>query len=139
MKASIAHGIRPTALILGKDSKKPWTKTDIMFAKAYQRFLNELCSQCGLPKYICHTSDSRVQFDIKRDECASSAKAERAQSEISSKKDAKPQFGIKLFGMPVLSQDAIAEGLEFSDLRRPYLMEEAKKQGLIADPVSGNQ
>jgi|GEM_PF-2073821 len=60
MKASIAHGVRPSSLILGKDSRKPWGRWDIVLAKAYQRFLNELCQQCGLPKYICFAGETEV-------------------------------------------------------------------------------
>ena len=133
MKASIAHGIRPSALILGRDSKKRWTRIDILFAKAYQRFLNELCQQCGLPKYICRNDDNRIQFKLGRDECASTAVAERASYAHSQKKDSKPMFGTRLFGEPYLTEDAVEEGLEFSDFRRPYYREQAKKQGLIEE------
>lgn len=131
MKASIAHGIRPTALILGKDSQKPWGRWDTVLAKAYQRFLNELCQQCGGPRYLCHTDDNRVQYKIGRDECASMAVSERAQEELA-KKDTK-NYGVKLFGEPYLTDEAKAEGVEFSDLRRPYLIERAKKMGLIPE------
>lgn len=133
MKASIAHGIRPSALVLGRDSRKTWSRTDIVLAKAYQRFLNELCQQCGYPKYICHTDDNRVQFRLVEDHCASAAKAEKAQHEASNKKDAKPRFGVKVAGEPYLTEDAVAEGMEFSDFRRPYLIDRARKLGLIPE------
>ena len=131
MKASIAHGIRPTALVLGKDSRKPWGRWDILLAKAYQRFLNELCQQCGNPKYICHTDDNRIQVKIGRDECALTAKAERAQEELA--RGDRKSYGLKLYGQPYLTDDAKAEGLEFSDFRKPYLIERAKKMGLIPE------
>lgn len=131
MKASIAHGVRPSSLILGKDSRKPWGPWDIVLAKAYQRFLNELCGQCGLPKYICHTDDNRVQFKVSTDECASAAKAEKAQHDDASSD--KRKFGLRYFGEPYLTQGAIDEGMELSDLRRPYLRERAKKLGLIPE------
>lgn len=134
MKASIAHGWRPSVLILGKDSRKnKITRTDIVFAKAYQRYLAELCPQCGLPKYICHTDDNRIQFTLGREECASAAKAEKAEYERASKKGAKPQFGVRLFGEPKLTPDAEAAGMEFSDFRRPYYKELATKKGLISE------
>jgi len=138
MKASIAHGIRPSALILGKNSDKPWGRWDYVLAKAYQRFLNELCQQCGLPKYICHTSDNRIQFKTARDECASTAAAERAQESLT--KNDQKSYGVKVYGEPYLRDEAIAEGMELSDFRRPYLIERAKLMGLIPedDPVSGN-
>lgn len=131
MKASIAHGIRPTALILGKDSQKPWNRWDILFAKAYQRFLNEICQQCGGPKYLCHTDDNRIQFKVARDECAATAVAERKQEELA--KADKKSYGVRVYAEPYLTDDAKAEGLEFSDFRRPYLIERAKKKGLIPE------
>jgi len=133
MKASIAHGIRPSALVLGRDSRKTWSRTDIVLAKAYQRFLNELCQQCGLPKYICHTDDNRIQFKLIEDDCASAAKVEKAQYDASKKKDATPRFGVKMAGEPYLTQDAIDEGLEFSDFRRPYLIDRARKLGYLPE------
>lgn len=133
MKASIAHGIRPSALILGKDSGRPWGKWDVLLAKAYQRFLNELCPQCGLPKYICHNSDNRIQFRVKTDACESSAAAEREQERLT---DAKTKtYGRRLYGEPYLTADALAEGAELSDFRKPYLAERAK---IAKEAVSGN-
>ena len=131
MKASIAHGIRPSALILGRDSRKGWTATDIVLAKAYQRFLSELCPQCGLPKYICHTDDERIQFKLGRDECASAAKSEAEQARLSKMKTPPPMYGKKIFGEPFLTPDAIEDGLEFSDFRRPYLKDQAMRRGVI--------
>lgn len=131
MKASRAHNVRPSVLILGKDSRKPWGRWDIVLVKAYQRFLNELCQQCGLPKYVCHTDDNRVQFKSVRDECASSAVAERTQEELA-KRDSR-SYGIRIAGEPYLTDDAVAEGIQFSDLRRPYMIERAKKAGLLPD------
>lgn len=133
MEASRAHNIRPTALILGKDSRRQWSRTDTVFAKAYQRFKNELCAQCGLPKYICHTDDNRIQFTTVEDHCASAAKSEKEQHDRTSKKGSKPQFGVRLFAEPKLTEEAIAQGMEFSDFRRPYYRELAKKKGLIPD------
>lgn len=129
MKASIAHGWRPSVLILGKDSRKTKiTPTDIVLAKAYQRFLNELCQQCGGPKYLCHNDDNRIQYTVGRDECASAAKAEKAQEEMAKQKT--KSYGVRLYGKPTLVQ---ADGMEFSDFRQPYLIEQAKKQGLIPE------
>ena len=128
MKASIAHGVRPSVLVLGKDSRKGWNRWDILLAKAYQRFLNELCQQCGGPKYLCHNSDNRIQYTAARDECASTAKAEKVQADMAKAKN--PTYGVKVYGKPSLVQ---ADGLEFSDFRKPYLIEQAKIQGLIPE------
>lgn len=132
MKASIAHHIRPTALILGKDSGKPWDEWDTAFAKAYQRFLSEICQQCGAPIYICHNDDNRIEIKPKRDECESAKVAEREQARLSADKNLK-LYGVRIKGEPSLSAEALAEGLEFVDFRRPYYIEQAKKRGLIPD------
>lgn len=132
MKASIAHKIRPSVLILGKDSRNQrWTPTDILLAVSYQRFLDEMCKQCGLPKYICHGTDNRIQFKGKLDECQSTGAAERKQSQI---EEAKTKlYGTVAMGEPYLTDAAIEEGLEFSDFRTPYYIERAKMMGLIPE------
>lgn len=138
MKASIAHGIRPTALILGKDSGKPWNRMDILFAKAYQQFLNELCDQCGRPEYICHNDDNRIQIDAKLDECEIAKVTERKQAELTeaNKKNPLALKGTRVYGLPRLTDEALEEGLEFVDLRLPYYRERAKRLGLVPDNLS---
>lgn len=131
MKASIAHGVRPSSLILGRDSRRRWGKWDIVLAKAYQRYLAELCPQCGLPKYICHTDDNRIQFKVARDQCASAAVAEKAQHDAS--KRTHPEFGVRMYGEPFLTPDAVEAGMEFSDFRRPYMIDQARRRGLLPE------
>ena len=131
MKANIAHGVRPTALILGKDSGKPWNRMDVVFAKAYQRFLNEVCQQCGLPKYLCHTDDNRVQFKPRKDECEATKVAAKAQRDWDREHEKNPVFGVRFVADPYLTDEAIAEGMEFSDFRVPYFMDRARAMGLI--------
>lgn len=137
MKASIAHGWRPSVLILGKDSRKQKiTQTDITLSKAYQRFLNELCAQCGYPKYLCHNDDNRIQFRLARDECAATAMAEGEQRRIAKAAEKNPDSmprGVRIYAEPYLTEDAVTEGKEFSDFRRPYLMERARALGLIPE------
>jgi hypothetical protein len=69
IEASIKFGIRPSALILGKDSRKPWGKWDLLIAEAYQILQTERCSQCGLPVWICHSEDSDIEFDLVEETC----------------------------------------------------------------------
>jgi hypothetical protein len=133
MKASIAHGWRPSVVILGKDSKSvKVTRTDISLARAYQRFLNEICSQCGGPKYLCHNSNNEIQYKLARDECAATQMVESEQARLSKDKNYKG-YGIRIYAEPFLTEDAVEAGKEFSDYRRPYLVERAKAQGLIPD------
>lgn len=132
MKASIAHQIRPSALILGKDSRKPWGPEDILLAKAFQRFQSEQCQQCNLPRYICHSDDNRIQFKLARDECAATQVAEREQARIA-KDEKSHEHGVRIYAEPFLTEDAIEDGMEFSDFRRPYLLDRARKMGLLPE------
>lgn len=127
MKASEMYGVRPSVLILGKNSKKPWSRWDTLLVKAYQRFNSELCQQCGLPKYVCHTNDNRVQFKLSPDSCASAAVSEKEQARIAAS-DSK-QYGVRISAEPYLTPDAVEDGMQLSDLRRPYLIERAKLHG----------
>lgn len=131
MKASIAHGVRPSVLILGKDSRKPWGRWDVVLARAYQRFLNEICGQCNLPKYICHSDDNRIQFRLGRDQCESTAVAEREQNRLT--KAEVESYGTRIYGEPFLTDDAVEAGMELSDFRKPYLIDRMKRAGLIPE------
>lgn len=103
-----------------------------MLAKAYQRFLSEICQQCGLPRYVCHSDDNRIQFRVATDECAASAVAEREQARIA-KDDRIKNYGSRVYADPYLTEDAVSDGMELSDFRRPYLIDRARKMGLIPD------
>jgi len=139
MKAAIAHHMRPSVLVLGKDSNDGWGEWDTLLAKAYQRFLEELCQQCGNPKYLCHTDDNRVEFVLRTDDCAATAVAEKEQANRAEKQRKNPNsvtYGEKVFAEPKLTLDAIEEGMEFSDFRRPYYFDQAKRRGLIPEEAT---
>lgn len=99
MRASIAHGIRPSALILGRDSRKPWDKWDLLLAEAYQIMEAERCGQCGLPRWICHNEDSDIWFDIDQDTCF--AKRELEELQDRQPKDYKAPTGTQMKPTPM--------------------------------------
>lgn len=137
MKAAIAHGLRPSAFVLGRDSRKKWGKWDFLLAKAYQRYLDELCPQCGMPVYICHSEDSRIEFKINKDVCFAAADVERVQkANTDPKKGAEP--GVRFAPEPRLVGVAEGEDIELSDFRIPYYREIAIRKGLIP-PVDSKQ
>ena len=131
MEVSRAHGIRPTALILGKDSGKPWDETDVLFAKAYERFKKEICPQCQLPTYICHNDDNRIEIKVRKDECAASKVVAEREAKFSDEHKNNPVHGVRFVAEAKLDEKAIEEGLEFVDFRRPYYKELAKKRAPI--------
>lgn len=116
-------------MILGKDSRKPWSDMDILLATAYQTLENERCSQCGLYVWICHSEDREMQFEVEEDSCeATRMVAERSkQSSVSKKLEDKPW--IKLRPVPTMANQA----RDFSELRTPYFEQEAKRLGLSPD------
>lgn len=114
-------------MVLGKDSRKRWGRWDFLLAKAYQRYLDEKCPQCGQPIYICHSADSRVEFKAVKDECFAMAEVERKQASLS--KD-KKDHGVRY--VPELNlRPADGEDLDPSDLRLPYYRDLAARKGLI--------
>lgn len=132
MKAAIAHGLRPSAIVLGRDSRNKWGKWDFLLAKAYQRYLDELCPQCGMPIYICHSTDSRVEFKIVKDICFAAAAVERAQKQASDsrgKSGAEP--GARFAPEPRVIDDGDGSDMELSEFRLPYYREVAIRKGLI--------
>lgn len=133
MKAAIAHQIRPSAMVLGKDSRKKWGKWDFLLAKAYQRYLSELCPQCGLPIYICHSTDNRIEFKTTKDVCFATAAVERKQKQNAAArgKNADPEPGVRYVPEPqIVGVDDDAD-LELSDFRIPYYKELAVRRGLL--------
>ena len=131
MKAAERFKVRPSVLILGKDSRKPWGRWDNVLVKAYERLLNETCKQCGLPKYVCHNDDNRIQFRLGRDQCEATATAEREQKRLRDSETV--TFGLGVYGEPYLTDDAKEAGMELSDFRTPYFLDMAKRRGLIPE------
>lgn len=125
-------------MVLGRDSRKRWGKWDFLLAKAYQRYLDELCPQCGMPVYVCHSEDSRVEFKITKDVCFATAEVERAQKRESDKrgKNASPDFGMRFIPEPKIIEPLDPStkrdpDMDLSDLRQPYYRAVAIRKGLF--------
>lgn len=115
-------------MILGKDSRKSWDKWDLLLAEAYQILQDERCSQCGLPRYICHSEDAGVHFDIEVDACDAKKAIAIYEKNRGGKDGYQPPPGTQLFPRPVMDDPA----RDLTELRRPYYEAEAKRQ---EDPV----
>lgn len=57
-------------MIIGADSRKPWDAMDRQIMLAYQIHLDERCQSCGLPIWLCHSEDNRLDIKINVDHCA---------------------------------------------------------------------
>lgn len=117
-------------MVLGKDSRKKWNRWDFLLAKAFQRYEDEKCPQCGQPIYLCHNSDNQIEFRAVKDECLAMAEVERAND---SKGDKKKEHGVRY--VPELKLRPADEGadLDPSDFRVPYYRELATRKGLIPE------
>lgn len=121
-------------MVLGRDSRKKWGKWDFLLAKAYQRFLDEQCPQCGMPIYICHSEDSRIEFKVTKDVCFATADVESAQKRASKERgDRGPEPGSRFIPEPrILPLDEGDDDLELSDFRLPYYQAVAIRRGLVS-------
>lgn len=121
-------GIRPSAVILGRDSRRSWDKWDILLANAHQILENERCNQCGLPRYICHTEDEGVHFDVEVDFCGAKQELARYEKNHGGKNGYTPPPGSQLRPVPVMEDPE----RDFAELRTPYYQAEAAK---LEDPT----
>lgn len=107
--------MRPSSLILGKDSRRPWGKWDLLLAEAYQILQDERCPQCGLPRYICNNDSQDVQFRIVEEQCVALVKRDEYEAKKYGKDTPKPN-GTVLRPQPYIVNDAY----ELAELREPY-------------------
>lgn len=56
-------------MILGADNRKKWSTLDVLIMQAWEILEAERCSQCGLPKWLCHNDDPLLQVRVKEDKC----------------------------------------------------------------------
>ena len=64
-------------MILGEDNRKAWSTLDVLIMQAYQTVQDERCGQCGLPRWLCHNSDPRLQVRIKQDDCYATSEVKK--------------------------------------------------------------
>jgi len=120
-------------MVLGRDSRKKWGKWDFLLAKAYQRYLDEQCPQCGMPVYICHSEDNRIEFKVTKDVCFATADVEAAQKRASKERgDRGAEPGARFVPEPrIIPVEGAGDDLELSDFRAPYYRDFAIRRGLI--------
>jgi hypothetical protein len=56
-------------MIMQTQPRDDWDEFDFLLIEAYQILESERCSQCGLPRWICHSEDSDVRIDLRDDTC----------------------------------------------------------------------
>lgn len=56
-------------MIMGTQPSDDWDEYDFLLLEANQILEDERCSQCGLPRWICHNEDSDVRIELTDDTC----------------------------------------------------------------------
>jgi hypothetical protein len=79
-------------MIMGTQPRDDWDEYDFLLIEAHQILLSELCSQCGLPRWICHNEDSDVRIELTDDTCFVQREID-SQKEQMQKNDVKPEHG----------------------------------------------
>lgn len=85
IKASLTAHVRPTTMILGEDNRKRWSDLDVLIMQAYQILEDERCGQCGLPRWICHNEDPKLQVRVLEDYCFVRAEIEQRDEDTKEK------------------------------------------------------
>lgn len=80
IKAGLLIGMKPTEMfgLLRKDlGTRRFKQLNAKLIMAYQTLQDELCNGCGMPVWLGHSTDRRVQFKVKKITCYSCATLER--------------------------------------------------------------
>ena len=102
IEASITAGIRPTAMILHTQPRKPWNDFDFLCIEAHEIVLRERCPQCQLPRWMCHNTDGDVGFEIEEDVCFAIRELETLDEEATKRRGDEPaENGMKMRPVPM--------------------------------------
>lgn len=74
IKSALAMHQRPSAALLeASNPYKGWTSIDYRLQEAMTIMESERCSRCGNPVWLCHSYDSRIDFEIVTQTCYADA------------------------------------------------------------------
>lgn len=65
----------------------PWNQYDFKLLEAYQILLDETCSQCGNPVWLCHSDSPNVSFKAYETVCHATKERMRREDSKRDKKD----------------------------------------------------
>ena len=113
--SAIKASQRPVAALLElSDPLNNWTSHDWRLQEAYFVLDQEKCPQCGNPVWYCHSTDNRIDFEVKTGVCYAKAEIEDFE------KDEKNKLGSGEY------RYAVPVGLENEDKTRDPLPSRAE-------------
>lgn len=78
-------------MIFGTQPGDDWVPADFKLLEAYQTLQDETCGHCGHPIWLCRSTESGVQFEVRTDTCFANKSMQEwneAQKNKKSKKEA---------------------------------------------------
>ena len=88
IKAALAAGIRPTAMLFHEQPTGPWSEMDFRWLEAYQITQDEICPQCGNPIWLCRSTDDRISWTKHESVCRATKEKENLEWKQTHKKAA---------------------------------------------------
>lgn len=74
IKSALGMHQRPTAALLEEsDPYTGWTSHDYRLQEAMTIMDSERCTRCGNPVWLCHSVDSRIDFEVVTQTCYADA------------------------------------------------------------------
>lgn len=120
----------PTAQLFRKKHplRAAWSDWDYLLIEAVHALESERC-RCGLPVYICHSSDPHIRFRIEEDVCEATATVERQEEALKkANADYKPAPGTALRPVPYTT-----DGSDFTQYREPFYFDEMNRRKEILE------
>lgn len=103
IRSAITQGQRPTAALRElKNPFKGWVKLDYMIQDAYFAMDHETCTICKNPIWLCHSTDNRIDFEVKTRTCYAKAEIEDFEG---SEKGKNLSSGEYLIAVPIGIED----------------------------------
>lgn len=76
-------------MVYGEPASGEWSQKDRNLLEAYQILLDETCSECGNPVWLCRSENSNLMFKVEKDICYGKRAYEEATQDMSQFKNAK--------------------------------------------------
>lgn len=77
LRSAMTQGHCPSAaLTYDPNPNRDWTRLDYLLQDAFFTMDRELCTICNNPIWLCHSTDNRIEFEVKTRTCYAKAEIE---------------------------------------------------------------